>query len=894
MARKDKKPAKKSGGFLDGLFHSLSLQGAIELSKDKNGKPDPYKAAGIAAAQGHTSLGDTLRLGEMLIRQGAFDKDDSFSQYTWRDECDDDYEHGIFTDNYDTRAEFEEALEEARHGWRRDCTSDYLLGILTEDYETQEEFENALHEAKYGWRDECEADYIHGICPEDYETREEFETALNEARSAWRWKRIDGLEYGIDTRDYQTEDEYLAAVHEAMYGWRDTCESGILYDVDPDDYETEEEYEEALEEAKYGWRDTCEDGSEYGISPYDYETEDEYEEALAEAQGCVYISTSAPASIPLQLRLSVDFAEPENEPESAPRPKREDYATELMWDAACRLYDLQQEYGEDFREQSYIKEDCARCDFILQHQELIAAQYLTPDGDFLYARAVKEHFSLSFALDEKDYKEGECVSLLKDIIREDASLAADVWVWLLKHVYPYRQYLCYSYDLESEIQSTLSSQPDAFVDRLTDQLQSTPEVMPALFVYGYNAARSLPVLLSRTLSRGMNELAADIFRCFVAQEDTSSGNICDALEQSRLSCYDSNAVETLEAFRDVILPIAKELPRERVVRSIKHLEDKIAEDIDYVERNADKYAYSRRYAWRTSCQDGSAWNIKPIWYETEAEYDAAIAEEKYSWRKRYARLAQPTGIDPANFETEDAYKEAVQAAEYKEKYGWREHAEDGSAYGLSPETFEHEWQYQVALNNTKYRWRMQYLNVARMSGIDPKDFETEEEYKTALSDDLKARRERSAQQDSEQDQPEEDFEAPDTHQQYAHYAEQHPDAWRSAFRHPNINLGLDPDAFATQDEFLSALRAKHIERRHQASKPAHQPIYTYCGVRFAEVNKVYHYRCGDCLVEVGDKVEVPIGDDGCTTTGTVVSVGQYKADAVPFPVERTKCILRKL
>ena len=820
----------------------------------------------------------------MLVRQGAFDKDDTFSQYTWRDQCDDDYEHGIFTEDYDTQAEFEDALEEARHGWRSECTSDYAHGILTENYETREEFEDALHNAKYGWRDECEADFIHGISPEDYETREEFENALNEVRSPQRGKSIDDHGYGIDTSSFQTEEEYLSAVYDAMYGWRDTCKSGILYDVDPDDYETEEEYEEALEEAKYGWRDTCEDGYEYGISPYDYETEDEYEEALAEAQGYVYMGTAAPTSIPLQLHL----------PEPPPRPKREDYTTELMWDAACRLYDLQQEFGSDFRERSNKKNECVRCEFILQQQELIAAQYLTPDGDFLYARAVKEHFMLPFELDEKDYEAGECTSLLRDIIREDAYLAADVWFWLLKHVYPYRQYLCYSYDLESEIQGTLSSQPDAFIDRLIDHLQSTPEVIPALFVYGYNADRALPTLLSHTLSRGLNELATDIFRCFVAQEDTSSGNICEALERSAVFCYDREAVENLEAFRDVILPIAKDLPQERVVRSVRHLEKKIAEDIDYVERSAAKYAYSRRYAWRTSCQDGSVWNISPLWYETESEYDAAIGEEKYRWRKQYAQQEHATDIDPANFETEEEYKEAVQAAEYKEKYGWREHAEDGSAYGLSPKTFEHEWQYQVALNNTKYRWRMQYLSVAQISGIDPKEFETEEAYKTALSENLKTRRESSAQHDMKQKPTTEAYKGHDTQQQCTNYAKQHPNAWRSAFRHPSINLGLNPELYETQDDFLAALKAKRVELHPHASKPAVHSTYAYCGVRYAETNKVYHYLCGDFTVEIGDRVEVPIGDTGHTATGTVVTVGQYIADTVPFPVERTKSIIRKL
>lgn len=68
-------------GIFDNLAKNAALWGAVEASKDENGKPDPYKAAGIAAGMGNFSFSDRLRLGAMLGSQGVFDTntDDDYS-----------------------------------------------------------------------------------------------------------------------------------------------------------------------------------------------------------------------------------------------------------------------------------------------------------------------------------------------------------------------------------------------------------------------------------------------------------------------------------------------------------------------------------------------------------------------------------------------------------------------------------------------------------------------------------------------------------------------------------------------------------------------------------------------------------------------------------------------
>lgn len=66
-------------GFFDNLVNDfcrdLELKGAIETSRDENGKIDIAKATGISMGLGHTSDDDIVMLGAMLGAEGAFDDD---------------------------------------------------------------------------------------------------------------------------------------------------------------------------------------------------------------------------------------------------------------------------------------------------------------------------------------------------------------------------------------------------------------------------------------------------------------------------------------------------------------------------------------------------------------------------------------------------------------------------------------------------------------------------------------------------------------------------------------------------------------------------------------------------------------------------------------------------
>lgn len=71
--------------------------------------------------------------------------------------------------------------------------------------------------------------------------------------------------------------------------------------------------------------------------------------------------------------------------------------------------------------------------------------------------------------------------------------------------------------------------------------------------------------------------------------------------------------------------------------------------------------------------------------------------------------------------------------ESEEDTDWREYADDGSEYGLDPEDFDDEDEYEEALEEAMYGWRDEVEDGDKY-GLDPDDYETEEEYLEALAE----------------------------------------------------------------------------------------------------------------------------------------------------------------
>ncbi len=155
-------------GFFEDLAKNVALWGAVQASKDANGKPDPYKAAGIAAGMGNFSAGDRARLGAMLGSEGAFDDDYSdicgddpdYDDAGWKLYCEDGSDYDVDPEDYETEEEYEEALKLAKeeskpqvtnreqYAWRKYYKKEEKYGLNVYNFEKESDFLRALYKKK--------------------------------------------------------------------------------------------------------------------------------------------------------------------------------------------------------------------------------------------------------------------------------------------------------------------------------------------------------------------------------------------------------------------------------------------------------------------------------------------------------------------------------------------------------------------------------------------------------------------------------------------------------------------------------------------------------------------------------------------------------------------------
>lgn len=75
--------------------------------------------------------------------------------------------------------------------------------------------------------------------------------------------------------------------------------------------------------------------------------------------------------------------------------------------------------------------------------------------------------------------------------------------------------------------------------------------------------------------------------------------------------------------------------------------------------------------------------------------------------------------------------------------------------------------------------------------------------------------------------------------------------------------------------------------------PRRKDDLIYCSVGFADGWKTYYYRTEDDTLEVGDQVVVPAGKDNHLAIVDIVGIEYCSLEQVPFPIEKTKMIIRR-
>lgn len=383
------------------------------------------------------------------------------------------------------------------------------------------------------------------------------------------------------------------------YSWRDYCEDGDDYDVDPEDYETEEEYEEALNEAKYAWRDTCEYDPDVFVDPEDYETEEEYEEALEEArnewnddyenEGDIVLIVDGDDSE--EVESAEDETAVEGNPSEEEELKESDFPNRRRYNAACTLAN-EVMYSSD---NEYVREEVERCKFIMEKADtVIAANYLSSDGEFLYAQAIKEHFKLPVKLpDEDEERKIEFYRIISKLSRKDSPLSLEVWAWALEQFLPYAKYDKYA---ESELTSEAIGQLDGFCKKydveLAQYMDKNPDFRqkiadgPDEEVWGYTS------LIATAIRENLYETATVLFKARLKFAQKKWEMIHNLTERMIDECEDYEEVETIQFFCDELFPLIKAIPIEQIQDEIERWEQGISEYIkdvqDYAEDDSDE------------------------------------------------------------------------------------------------------------------------------------------------------------------------------------------------------------------------------------------------------------------------------------------------------------------
>ena len=370
------------------------------------------------------------------------------------------------------------------------------------------------------------------------------------------------------------------------------------------------------------WRDFCEDGSDVFIDPEDYETEDEYNEALEEERSAWR-----------------DFCEGGSEYGLDP----EDYDTEDEYMEAL-------EKAQDNADKS------------------TEIEYLSNDGVFLYAQAIKDNFQLPISLpDEDEYREYELSAALCKIAKRNIALSFEVWEWALAKFLPYTQYAYGSLsELTSDIIDNLYDFPESYRTELARYMDKHPDFMEKVVDEKAEMPSDLDALIVAALRDGLLNTALTLFKRGLVQAGDDWKKINRLTDGTISRCKNYDELESAEYFKLNMLPLVKAINIGMVQDEIDEWEKGLDDYISWAENSCEQYTYTRKNAWRKTVPDGSKYGLNPRYYDSEQKYLEALNEEKYRWREWY-KDDDTLGLDVNDFETQEEFQKAYNTR-HDEKY----------------------------------------------------------------------------------------------------------------------------------------------------------------------------------------------------------------------------------
>lgn len=367
-------------------------------------------------------------------------------------------------------------------------------------------------------------------------------------------------------------------------------------------------------------------------------------------------------SIPLTVNFTVEFQPKSNNVEIEKDIKPEDFPNKRRYNAASTLANKYIIYSNDDLE----RKEKGRCRFILDKADtILAANYLSPDGGFLYAQAIKDNFELPCHLPDEDEKpEMELYEIIVKIARNDIILALRVWKWCMEMFGPYTEYDEFSaYHLSGEIINNIYdfSDHERVMGEIISDMQEDPvfckKVIDLSEEYDYNS----PYFIATALFEERYQVAQIMFKSELNKLSGDWKKTISFVDSVLRHCSDGKQVEAMEYFRDNFFSYIRKLPSEMVQDEIPEFEKKIANYISKTEDTSEKYAYSRKNAWRKSVPDGKEYCVDPLYYSNEKEYVDALNKAKYGWRESFRTVEKEYGLNAEDYETVDEFREAMNA-----------------------------------------------------------------------------------------------------------------------------------------------------------------------------------------------------------------------------------------
>lgn len=433
--------------------------------------------------------------------------------------------------------------------------------------------------------------------------------------------------------------------------------SGLLYDSLEDDSLDEFADEEAS--ANLDWRLYCEDGSDYGIDPDDYDTEEDYLEALAEAKlihadlpNYDYSSQEVVASIPLKLSFEITY--PGKEQLEA--INEDVFPNKRSYRAAYGLCEL--EHGNPYiPSESSPEAEAERFNFILSGS-CIAAKYLTTFDGFLYAQAIKENFNLPITFEDEDEESTVWFpEVFMELAEENPKLAVDVWAWCIKEFGPYKKYMKNDRILYNHLLSDVDEYPPEVRIYAAEKLITDIDFCRGLLSQNPEMPCGIVSFITAALTANKTKDAQVLFTAVILNPVLKSRDVENFINYIISDCSNWEELETMENFKHYIIPIVRKMNDKRIQRVLPKMLEEVDHYIRSVESSEEKYQYTRRFSWRTRYTN-SEYDVDPLDYETEDEYNKAVLEEKYRWRRWHSE-AKRYGLDVNTYETEAEYSEAL-------------------------------------------------------------------------------------------------------------------------------------------------------------------------------------------------------------------------------------------